>query len=106
MTVLVFKKWYQKSHWAFDDKFDDIHSLEVEGCNCELCSQTEKAIACNHIQWLVRGKSVSKIYFPKSALIVMEKGDENHFEEMNKVENKEVALKEVNDYLNEVLKGE
>ena len=39
------------------------------------------------------------MFFPKSAVIVMEENDLEHYEEINKIENKELALKEVNDYL-------
>lgn len=97
MKKLVFKKWYQKKNWCRNEKMENIHSWDVESDTCVLVGATEKAIICEHFDCHKFGRN--KIFFPKSALIVMEENDEVHFEEMNKFENSEAALKEVNDYL-------
>lgn len=93
MKKLVFKKWYSKKNFGGDEII-----FNVEKYNCILVGQTEKAIICEHCI-CTRNANSHKMFFPKSAVIVMEENDLEHYEEMNKIENKELALKEVNDYL-------
>ena len=93
MKKLVFKKWYSKKNFGGDDVI-----MDVEGNNCMLVGQTEKAIICEHCSY-TRNANAHKLFFPKSAVIVMEENDVEHFEEMNKIENKEIALQELNEYL-------
>lgn len=98
MKKLVFKKWYQKRNFALNEKYEEITPADVQDKSTLIVGQTEKAVKCD-FYGCTSSKKATRLFFPKSALIVMDEDDMEHWEEMNKVENKEIALKEVNDFL-------
>ena len=101
MKQLYLKKWYQHNNCPIKgEKYEDIKALEIEDNTKCICGSTEKAVklVCAYTNGYKKWFNI--VWIPKSALVVLENENDNeHYEEMNKVENKELALNEVNEYL-------